>query len=110
MDLQSTFENLRTVGFGGIAFGGIGTFVYLRFFADNPSINPYLFIGASAAIGIALQGVTQKVLEYTFGPVFKYFSFRRKLFELKRLRERGELSEAAYNELIIAVAKQRFLE
>jgi hypothetical protein len=108
--LRSVLDTIRAAGFGGLLLGGIGVFVYYRYFAQNASINPYVFIGAFAGVGIAIQEAFTKALSFTFGSVFRLIAFRRKLDELRELRRNGELTDAAYDELVKKVCEKRFID
>lgn len=108
--LRSVLDTIKAAGFGGLLLGGIGVFIYYRYFVANAAINPYIFIGASAGVGIAIQEAFTKILNFTFGSIFRLIAFRRKLDELGQLRHTGELSEAAYDEIVKKVCEKRFLE
>jgi hypothetical protein len=107
---RSALETIRALGFGGLFTAGIGTFIYYRYLITNPTIDPRLFIGASAGVGLAIQELIGRAIDISFGPIFRLIKFRRKLDELRELRRTKELTQAAYDDLVKKVCEKRFLE
>lgn len=111
-DLRSIIETVRSLGFGGLIGGGLGALIYFYTDRYSPflSLGPYIFIGISAALGMAGQHAIERVLTFVFYPVFGYVRFRLKLLEIDNLVRSGRISPEEAQRLILKLCEKRLLE
>lgn len=109
LELRRALESIRAYGFGGLVGTGMGIILYYRFHV-NLGLPPYLFITVSGLLGATCQQAIQGVLNFVFGPVFRFLAFHEKLFELEILAHRGIISQEKLQELVDKLCEKRFLE